>query len=72
MNSPAHRLHAFLLAAAACLLPASLVAQAAPLATFPATNVGSSSLPQSVTFTLPAAATISSIAPVLSVGERRN
>jgi hypothetical protein len=68
MNSPAHRLHAFLLAAAACLLPASLVAQAAPLATFPATNVGSSSLPQSVTFTLPAAATISSIAPVLSVG----
>jgi hypothetical protein len=68
MNLPARRLRAFLLAAAVCLLPSSLLAQAAPLATFPATNVGSSSLPQSVTFTLPAAATISSITPVPSVG----
>ena len=70
MNSPADRLHAFLLAAAVCLLPPSLLAQAAPLATFPATNVGSTSLPQAVTFTLPAAATISSIAPAASLGNK--
>jgi hypothetical protein len=69
MNSFTHQLSVILLATAAFFVPGSLMAQAAaPLATFPATNVGSSSLPQAVTFTLPAAATISSITPVATVG----
>jgi hypothetical protein len=67
MNLPNHRLRAIFTAVAACLLPAGVLAQSAPLATFPATNIGSSSLPQAVTFMLPAAATISSITPVASV-----